>query len=138
MLRGNNAEDRVFGSAPFVAYPMVNRNVYSKFTALKSKLSVKLIVMGLLTAVSTFIIFLLGVNITIQYRTIRLNMKLQMFKKLIYIAFSIIGILQIVNILAWLVDNWNIYNYKNRSDRTSENEINHVTRRRGGYERLQN
>lgn len=103
----NGAEDRVFGSGPFKAYPMVSANVYTRFKQLKSSIRPKLVVIGCLTALSSFIIFLLGVHIVIQYRTIRLDRHLEMFKKLCFIALSILSIIQVIRLIAWLFDRWN-------------------------------
>ncbi|KAG0669657.1 hypothetical protein C6P45_003484 [Maudiozyma exigua] len=124
----NGAEDRVFGNGPFKAYPMVSANVYARFKQLKSSIRPKLVVIGCLTAFSSFIIFLLGVCIVIQYRTIRLDRHLEMFKKLCIIALSILGIVQVIRLIAWLFDHWNgTYN-------GSINNANNSRRR--GYSRL--
>ncbi|SMN18528.1 similar to Naumovozyma castellii NCAS_0C03980 hypothetical protein [Maudiozyma saulgeensis] len=124
----NGAEDRVFGEGPFKAYPMVGTGVYSRFKQLRTHISPKLVVVGCLTAVSSFIVFLLGVHIVIQYRTIRLDMRFDMFKKLVYIALSIFAIIQVIRLIAWIFDNWS----RPALRRTS----NTGSRRSHGYSRL--
>ncbi|CAB4252442.1 similar to Naumovozyma castellii NCAS_0C03980 hypothetical protein [Maudiozyma barnettii] len=127
----NGAEDRVFGEGPFKAYPMVGTGVYSRYQQLRTSVSPKLVVVGCLTAVSSFIVFLLGVHIVIQYRTIQLDMRLDMLKKLVYIVLSILAIIQVIRLIAWVFDNWSrpVLGHTSTSIRT-----NHSGRRR--YSRL--
>lgn len=119
-IRRRSPESRAFGDGLFKSYrsPSArNREGVS--------LSWQLICSSISVAASSFLVFLLGVNIVIQYRTMVLEDRAGLLRKSTYIVLSVLAIYALIQFNVWL-----LAKLKVTSIRRSRDYVN--------YERLSN
>lgn len=102
----DDVEERVFG-------PSFGLIGYSKGSTFKvNQLSLNLLISACVIVLSVAIIFLLGVNIVIQYRTIVLGDHIGMLQKVSYIFLSFLSIAVLHGFNVWFCKRM-LYNYRN-------------------------
>lgn len=97
-IRRRSPESRAFGKGIFES-----RHSTSSRNREGSTISWQLICSGISVAVSSFLVFLLGVNIVIQYRTMVLEDRAGLIRKSFYLIFSVLAIYAIVQFNVWLL-----------------------------------
>lgn len=122
--RNHKTEQGLFVKDEITAYPMNNSSNR------KIDFSPKVVLLGFIIAVCSFFIFLLGVNIVIQYRTMGLNNKVGILRKFVGIIISIATMYALILLITWIIENWNIirkprsnqyYNLNNMSNTQNYN-----------------
>lgn len=92
-----SSEERVFGPGIFSSYPgTTTRRVPGLL------FSWQLLVSAVVVSLTAFLVFLLGVNIVIQYRTMNPEQSVAMFRKASFIVLSVAAIYAMVKGNVWL------------------------------------
>ncbi|CCC69388.1 hypothetical protein NCAS_0C03980 [Naumovozyma castellii] len=99
------AEVKVFGKGFFKAYPYV--------TKYKSReIDMRLVFTSFVVALSVTVVFLIGVNIVIQYRTINMERTYEMIRKVFFILLSALSIIGLIQASSWIFEKINCHRKK--------------------------
>lgn len=117
-FESRSSEERVFGRGLFRPYPNVGS------TQSRAGMSWQLLLASIAVVISSFIIFLLGVNIVIQYRTMVAEDRSGLFRKAAYIMLSIMAIYGLFQANVFLLKKLDIRSNNQNSDNIIYQRLN--------------
>lgn len=117
-FESRSSEERVFGKGLFRPYPNVGS------TKSTTGMSWQLLLASIAIVISSFLIFLLGVNIVIQYRTMVPEDRSGLFRKAAYIVLSIMAIYGLFQADVLLLKKLNVRSSKRNSDNITYQRLN--------------
>lgn len=117
----NSPEERVFGNGLFKSYP----DPASRRKA-GVEITWQLIASSAAIVLTSFIVFLLGVNIVIQYRTIVPEDRAGMLRKSVYIVLSVVAIYGLVQLNVGLLKRLKVSSIKRNSDSVNYERLNSI------------
>lgn len=120
-IRRRSPESRVFGEGIFRSYHSPTRRKNEGVT-----ISWQLICSSLSVAVCSFLVFLLGVNIVIQYRTMVLEDRAGLLRKSVYIVLSVLGIYGAVQFNVWLLAKLKVSSVRRSRDSINYERVSSV------------